>query len=179
MRIRQNGKQFVIFYMVGFVIGIFYANIIAKNYLMAGGVFSDYYLNQYANMDIVLEDYLLYIMRIRLLPLGLIAILACTKLKKVTAIGAMAWTGFLSGVILVEAIMKMGVKGIALCLLGVMPQFIFYALGYIIILWTLYTYPNTKWNVKKTVFVLLMIGIGIIMEGYVNPILMKMFLSVL
>lgn len=179
MRIRQSGKQFIVFYMAGFVIGIFYANFVVKNYLISSGVFSEYYLDQYANMEIVLEDYLVYILRIRLLPLVVFGALAYTKFRKAAAIGGVAWTGFCSGLVLVEAIMKLGIKGIVLCLLGIMPQFIFYAFAYIMVWWNLYTYPTTRWNAKKTVFVLFMVGIGIIMEGYVNPVLMKMFLKVL
>lgn len=179
MRIRQNQKQFVIFYMVGFVLGILYANIIAKNYLMANGTFSEYYLNQYVNTSIIIEEYIIYILKIRILPLAALAVLGYTKLRKAAAIGGVAWTGFSSGLILVEAIMKLGVKGIALCLLGITPQFLFYILAYCLVFWSLYSYPKTQWDIKKTVFVLLTMGIGIIMEGYVNPILMKMFLKVL
>jgi len=165
--------------MAGFVIGILYANIVAKNYLMASGTFSEYYLNQYTNADIILEEYIIYILKIRMLPLAVLAVLGYTKLRKAAAVGGVAWTGFCSGLILVEAIIKLGVKGIILCLIGITPQFLFYIPAYCVIFWNLYTYPKAQWNMKKTIFVLLTVGIGIIMEGYMNPILMKMFLKVL
>jgi len=179
VRIQQNGKQFVIFYMAGFVIGILCANIVIKNYLMTSGTFSEYYLNQYVNTSIIVEEYVLYILKIRLLPLAGLALLGCTKLRKAAAVGGIAWTGLLSGLILVEAIMKLGVKGIILCLLAITPQFLFYILAYCLVFWSLYTYPKTQWNVKKTVFVVLTVGVGIILEGYVNPIIMKMFIRIL
>ena len=42
-----------------------------------------------------------------------------------------------------------------------------------------YTVPQTHWNRQKTVFVSLTMAVGLILEMYVNPILVKAFLSVL
>lgn len=179
MRIQQSKKQFLIFFMVGFVAGVFYANIAIKNYLAASGILSDYFLNQYINTEIVVEDYIMYILRVRLVPLAILGVLGCTKFRKIAVIGTLVWTGFSSGLILVEAVIKLGVKGIVLCLVAVVPHFIFYILAYIVILWHLYSYPARKWDMSKTVFVVLTIIIGMVMEGYVNPILMKMFIKVL
>ena len=179
MRIRQSKKHFLVFFMFGFIAGVFYANIVIKDYLAASGILSNYFLNQYANTKIVIEDYILYILRIRMLPLIALSILGCTKFRKIAVILMLSWTGFSTGLILVEAVMKLGVKGIVLCLIGFVPHFIFYILAYMVLLWHLYSYPKKKWDTAKTIFVIVAMIIGVILEVYINPILMKMFIAVI
>ena len=67
------------------------------------------------------------------------------------------------------------------CVLGdrMVPQFLFYAFAYLIVLWYFFTVPQSRWNLGKTLFVLLFMAAGLITEAYVNPILMQMFLDTL
>lgn len=57
--------------------------------------------------------------------------------------------------------------------------FSFYIPVYVVILWYLYTYPSIRWNMTKTIFVLLAFAVGMIMEGYVNPVFMKIVIKTL
>ena len=66
-----------------------------------------------------------------------------------------------------------------LCLIALIPHFVFYAAGYIVLLWYLFTYPEAKWNLSKTVSMLLFVAVGILLECYVNPIIMELFLKTL
>ena len=43
MKIQQSKKQFLIFYMSGFLAGILYANMVSDSYLESYGVFSEYF----------------------------------------------------------------------------------------------------------------------------------------
>lgn len=74
-----------------------------------------------------------------------------------------------------SAIFRMGMKGVLLFIIGIMPQFIFYILAYVVVIWYFYTYPMSRWNYGKTAFLVCMMLFGILTEIYVNPILMKMF----
>ena len=49
----------------------------------------------------------------------------------------------------------------------------------LIVLWYFFTVPQSRWNLGKTLFVLLFMAAGLITEAYVNPILMQMFLDTL
>lgn len=179
MRIQQSKKQLLIYYMAGFVVGVFYANLIAGKYLAATGILSDYFLNQYANTEIVVEDYVIYILRVRLFPLAALLILSNTKFRKPAVIATLLWTGFSTGLILVESVIKLGVKGILLCVIGITPQFICYIMAYFVVLWHLYAGQTKKWYMGKAVFVAISMLLGIVLEGYVNPVLLKMFVKVL
>lgn len=177
MKVSQSRKYITAFYMLGFFVGVLYANVISREYLTSSGIFSEYFLSRYASIEVIAEEYILYILRVRLLPLLVIMILGQTKIRKAATVSALAWFGFSSGILLVSAIVQMGVKGILLCVLGITPQFIFYILAYSVLLWYIYTYPVSGWNMGKTIFVILTMAIGMIMEVYVNPILMKMFIK--
>lgn len=177
MGIRDNGKWFALFYMLGFFVGILYTNIVSKDYVAAMGIFNEYFLNQYMQTDIVEQEYMWYILRVRVVPIAMVAVLGTLKIRKGVVIAFLLWTGLLSGMLFTSSVMKMGIKGIILCLVSVIPQFVFYLIGYVILLWQLYAYPKTRWNLSKIAVVILAVGVGMILECYVNPVLVKMFLK--
>lgn len=179
MRIHQSKNYFVILYMLGFLSGILYANFIARSYITMTGIFHEYFLNQYTQMNIVAEEYFLYLLQWRVLPFVAVALLGCTRLRKAAAVGCLLWTGFSGGVLAVAAVLRMGAKGMLLCLAGIFPQLIFYIMAYAMLLWYLYKYPESRWNSTKTVFVILMLGAGIVTEVYMNPGIVRWFMDVI
>lgn len=165
------------FCMLGFLIGIVYANLISKDYIASIGIFSDFFLSQYSQAEIDVMEYMWYIIRVRVIPLALVAALGCTRIRKGIVGGFLAWTGFCAGMIMTSAVLKMGVKGLILCLIALTPHFLFYAAGYLVLLWYLFTYPEARWNLAKTVSMALFIAVGVLLECYVNPIIMELFLK--
>lgn len=177
MNLKENKGHFFIYYMLGFLIGIFYANMLSRQYVEVGGIFNDSFLTGYMQMDVFPEDYIWYILRMRMIPLLTIVILGMTRLRKVTVIGGILWTGFSHGILTVASVIKMGMKGVVFCLLGMTPQVMFYLAGYCVLFWQLYCYPKVKWTAWKAIFIMMTFSIGIILEVYVNPILMKLYIG--
>lgn len=169
----------MIFYMLGFLCGILYANLIAQKYLTETGIFHTYFLSCYTRLKIEDADYLWYLLRWRILPFLILAMSCLTGLGKAAAVLCLLWTGFAAGILAVTGVLRMGGGGILLCLAGMLPQFLFYITGYAVLLWYLYAYPETEWNPAKTVFVAVMMGAGILTEVYVNPGIMKWMMQVL
>lgn len=179
MKILHTRKQLFVFFMPGFLLGIFYVNLIMKKYTAEPGIFSDYFLKQYQSASIVVQEFIWYLTKIRFVPFLLLLGLAFTKVRKISTVAFLVWTGFSSGMLLSMAVLDKGIKGSLLCLVGTFPQFLFYIPAYMVVIWYGYTYPQNSWNVQKSVFVgLAMVGGGI-MEVYVNPIVMQAFLSTL
>lgn len=177
MKIQQRKKYISVILLAGFFIGILYANLAAKKYLVSTGIFSEHFLSQYVAIDIIPEEYMVYILQIRLFPILAFILIAQTKFRKFAVLIWFLWIGFSCGMLAVVAIMQLGANGILLCLIGITPQFIFYAMAYIVLLWNIYTYPVSTWNRGKTVFVILTMALGILAEVYINPILMKLFVN--
>lgn len=179
VRLQQNKRQLLLFYLAGFLVGILYANLISKDHTAVTGIFNEYFLNEYLRTKIVPEDYLWYLVRIRLIPFACMCVLGLTRFKRGVVIAVLIWTGFLGGIVIVTGFLRMGVFGLVLCFAGLLPHFIFYILAYAVVLWYFYTSKTSRWNTSKTVFTVVVFCMGMIMEGYVNPILMKMVIRFL
>lgn len=177
MKILYTRKQMFAFFMPGFLLGILYVNFAARQYMAEPGIFSTYFLKQYAALEVAAGDYMLYLIRIRIFPFVLLTGLAFTKMKKISAVFFLLWTGFSSGMLLTMAVIGMGVKGIIFCIVGIVPHFLCYIPAYIVVLWYCWMYPQNRWNRQKTVFAVLMMLMGLILEAHVNPVLVKTFLG--
>lgn len=177
MKIQESKKYFILFYMFGFLAGILSANLLSGKYMADIGIFNELFLKQYVQTEIDTGEYFWYLLKIRISPLMFLGILGFTKFRKAAVVLFLIWTGFLNGMILTVAVMQRGFSGILLCLVGFMPQALFYVAGYLILLWFLFCYPKRQWNAVKTIFFVLMMAIGLILECTVNPVLMKLFLK--
>ena len=93
MKIFHTRKQFLGFFMPGFLFGVIYVNFIAGKYMAQPGVFSDYFLNQFTTVQINAGEYLWYLLRLRLIPLAVLAALSLTKVRKLSVILFLVWTG--------------------------------------------------------------------------------------
>ena len=173
-------NQLLIFYLaVGFFVGILYENIVSRRYGLSIDIFQTYFLQQYKQTEIVAEKYLGYVMKARVVPLMGLCVLTCVKWKKLLAIVNVCWTGFLAGVLMVSAVMQLGMKGILFCVVAMFPHIICYGLAYGILLSYLYRYPKASWNHAKTVFVVLVMFAGVLLETYLNPLLMKLVIGIM
>ena len=175
---RSYGKIFLALCLAGFVGGILYANTGARDHILAAGIFSDYFLEQYTQAEIQTQDYFWYILAVRAGLLGVIALMGqMKKLRRWIVAAVLVWTGFLGGLFFTAAVIKLGPVGILFCLAAIIPQALFYIAGYGIVLWYFYSFPRASWNSAKTVGTILTIGVGIISESYLNPIFLKIFLK--
>lgn len=166
-------------FLGGLTAGILYANLTAKKYLEAAGIFSSFFLSRYPETSVDKTDFFLYILKIRLLPVLGMFLAGISGLRKAAALGVMIWYGFLAGVLFVTSIMQLGWKGMILSLLGLFPHILFYIFAYAVIIWALFAWQQVKWTPSKTVFVILVLSMGILMEVYVNPLILKFYLKAL
>lgn len=177
MQIQKNRKHFFLFYMLGFLAGILYTNIVSADYVATMGIFNEYFLNQYVQTEVVVPELFWYILKVRVMPFLMMLMAGYLKIRKAVVVIFLAWTGFLSGILITSAVMKMGIRGIIFCMIALMPHFLFYIVAYLILMWYLFFYPAFRWNMPKTMALILLFGMGIALECYVNPILMKMFIK--
>ena len=173
-------NQLLIYYLaVGFFVGILYENIVSRRYGLSIDIFQTYFLQQYKQTEIVAEKYLGYVLKARVVPLMGLCVLACVRWKKILAGVSVCWTGFLAGVMMVSAVMQLGAKGVLFCMVAMFPHIICYGLAYGILLSYFYRYPKARWNYAKTVFVILVMFTGILLETYLNPLLMKLVIQIM
>lgn len=171
---KSKNQLLIILIAVGFFVGILYENIVSKNNGIAMEMFQPYFLKQFLQMKIVAEEYLWYIARARAIPFLLLCILGCLRWKKTVAGIWVAWIGFSTGVVVVSAVIQLGIKGILFCLACLFPHIICYTLAYSVLLLYLFYYPRRQWGGAKTIFVVLTLFLGIVMETYLGPFFIKM-----
>ena len=86
-------------------------NFIAKRYLAEPGIFSSGTLEQFLMVHISAGDYLWYLLRVRVVPFGVLAALAFTKMRKLSVALFLLWTGLSGGILISSAILSMGIRG--------------------------------------------------------------------
>lgn len=173
-RKKEYARLWILLFVAGFIAGILYRNLTYKDYSDSGTIFNEYFMQQFAGIEIVAKEYMKYIIGERLTPLICICILGCLKWKKVLTSLFVSWTGFLLGVLVVSAIIWQGAKGVLLCMAILFPHMLFYVLAYCIVLSYFYSYPESSWNLKKTMVVVLSLAVGIVLESYVTPWLLRL-----
>lgn len=177
MKILHTRKQLLVFFMPGFLLGIIYVNLIAKKYMAEPGIFSEYFLEQFETVKIQAGEYIWYLLRLRLLPFLVLMGLGFTKMRRAAAVSFLLWTGISGGILISTSILSLGIRGSFLCMAGLFPQFLFYIPAYLVLIWHCYYSPQGRWNRQKIVFSALMLSGGMLLEMYVNPSIVRAFLS--
>ena len=170
MKIQKIQNQLLtICLAVGFFAGILYGNLALKGQ----GISVEQLQN--LNHTVVVEEYLWYVIKVRAFPLLVLLMLGLWKGRKIGIVLGVLWTGFLAGVLLVNAVLLLGIKGVFLCFLGMFPHMLLYGVSFGLLANYLFHYPSRQWNHAKSMFVGLCLFLGIIFETYLNPVLMRWF----
>ena len=176
---KKQNQLLIITLVVGFLFGVIYENIISGQQRFTTELFQKNNLQRYLQTNIMIEKYLWYVVKERLLSLIIICILGCLKWKKFFVFFYLLLIGFFLGVFFVASVLQLGIKGILLCFAGLFPQVFCYVITYSILFIYWYRFPIRKWNRAKTVFVTTAFLLGIILEVYVNPIIVKFVIQIL
>lgn len=176
---KKKNQLLILFLVVGFFVGVIYENVITRNQVVTTEVFLKSNLQRYLQTDVIAEKYFLYVIKERIILLFIICILSCIKWKKVFVTICLTLIGGFTGIFCVAAVLQLGIKGILLCFAGMFPQVLFYGFLYGMLFVHWFCYPQRQWNRTKTIFILILLTLGIIVEVYVNPIVVKFVIGIL
>ena len=180
MRLSKNkGQLLILFLAVGFLIGIIYENLVARESALLSELFLRSNLELYLHTNVIGEKYLWYVVKTRMVSLVVICIFACFRWKKLLVLLCLVMCGFFAGMMSVTAVIQLGIKGILLCVVGILPQGIFYVMAYSMLFAFWFGYPESRWNKAKLLFVVIMFLAGMILEAYLNPALVKLVIKML
>lgn len=176
-----------------FVAGIFLANLMGREAVSNAGILNDYFVEKFQYTEINGQKLFFYILGERIPLLILLLFLTLTTLGMIGGILMLGWQGFSVGFMLSAAIAKYGVKGILLVLGGLFPQYLFYFAVYILYCYFA-AYLRQRLNRSKmgsnsergyifgawliaVVGILLIFIMGIFLESYINPVILKNILK--
>ena len=174
---KNQSRVVILIYMMGFLLGIVYVNMNSGEYISAMGIFNQNFAEQFQKADIEGVQYLGYLIRLRVIPAIILAIIGTTRFRRIGSTVFLVWTGMLCGVYFTCAVMNYGVSGVLLCVAGLLPHMICYLFAYGILLMTIFFYPKKQWNYEKTIAFCLAICMGVALEYKANPILVKLILK--
>ncbi len=183
-------------FLIGMCIGIVTANIYFENCTQVA-LLGTYLIDKYPIMEINHARLLRYCMVVRLLPLVYIGVFSLTMFGAFYLFCYVLWLGFSFGALFSAATIQFGVKGVLLCVIGMFPQFLIYfpitffslSVGYQIFR-RIYIECELDLHNGKTRYLFLLKYIllflmfitvsiiGIYLESYVNPFLLKKILQI-
>lgn len=166
---------YLMFFFCGVLAGV--AVVQVQNSAALAGIFSEYFLNQYANLRIDSGKLLSYVGRYRCGQYFLAVCCGVLPVAPAVFAGLVFLLGMAWGTALSISVVRLGLAGILICAVGIFPQFFFYlpAFGWVL-LWTMYGGRNRKRYFCLIVagFFFLLFGIGT--EAGVNPLILQQVL---
>ncbi|MBQ8185000.1 MAG: stage II sporulation protein M [Lachnospiraceae bacterium] len=178
----EKKKKLLTFFLVGFGLGVFYIIFLGhsenSNMLMSSYFFSKYQYMEYSPLDL-----LGYILKLRIPTLAFLWLMGLTVAGSIMVLGFSLWTGFSLGLIWTMAVTKLGMAGLLLCLMSMIPQYFVYFPTFTYGLLRIYEMAQNKKMTQNKKVLGVYVGaflvtaglvlVGAILESYVNPWLLK------
>lgn len=186
-------RNFLVCFGVGLLIGIVVVNIGKGILLGETGLFDEATLYHMKYMTVDSNALFSYIFRKRMGRVLILAVLSTTYLGLVACMGASFWYGMSAGAFLTSLALRYGLKGILLAVVGLFPHFLLYVPAVLLLLaWCeelfrgIYVRGEFSGGDKGVLLkkagrflaILLVMTVGCLLEGYVNPFLLLGFLRI-
>lgn len=159
---------YLILFFCGILVGVTFVQT-QKNSAFAG-IFSEYFLNQYASLQIDFMKLFRYVGSCRL---GQYAVLVCCgSLAGAPLIygGFIFLLGMTWGTVISISTLRLGLKGVLICVAGVFPQVFFYIPAYgWMVLWILKRGTSRRKYLFLAAAGFFFLFFGIVAEVYLNP----------
>lgn len=173
-------RKLLSFFLTGFILGVFYIVLLGRsensNMLMSSYFFSKYQYMEYSSLDL-----LGYILKSRLLMLVFLWLMGLTVIGSMTVLLFSLWAGFSFGLIVTMAVVKLGMAGILLCIISMLPQYLVYFPAFLFGLLRIYEMAQAKKRNGAYAgafgLTFLLVLAGAILESYAAPLLLKMLLK--
>ena len=193
-QILSDGKKLLTVFCVGVLTGFFVMNIGKSILLENTGLFDEDTLYRMKYMTVDSSALFCYLFRKRMGVLIFWAVLSTTYLGYVVCLGVTVWCGMSTGVFFSVLMTRYGIKGIVLAVISLFPQYLFYLPAIIMMLgWGEDLYhaiysrgmnfnmTDKSFVMKKMVclgLIALLVFMGCLSEGYVNPGILIGYLKV-
>lgn len=177
-------QRWLFLYFAGMAVGILFANLSAAD---ADQVFRlcEYLIREYRRYEVQNDKLFWYCFRERAGMFFFIAVSGLTIFGPLYHGICLIWFGFSFGALVSYATIKFGLKGILLCICGVVPQNLVYIPVVAAMLYSGWRIGKEELTKKILIIYLLvflllfvLLILGIFIESYVNPVLLKKILQI-
>lgn len=182
-------------FMVGVFAGMFFMNLGKSILLENTGLLDEYTLYHMKDMTVDGSALFYFILRKRMGSVLMLAVLATTYLGVVACGAVVLWYGMCAGAFLGAAVIRYGIKGIFLMVVGMFPQYLLYVPAMMGLLYwcrniyrMIYLDRSCGWDgakpfilpksILQLVVLVILFLIGCVLESFLNPLLVKGFLGI-
>lgn len=192
--LRIGGRRLMPLFLTGFAAGVIMINMGKSILLDETGLFAEEALYRMKYMSVDSNALFCFVLRKRLMFFGTVAVLATTYLGMAACMTAVLWCGMSAGAFLTALMMRYGLKGLVLVIVSAFPQFFFYFPAFLLLMsWSGSLYQAICYRkldgerreeisatrvLGKLAGIILLMLLGCMMEGYVNPGLFIAYLKI-
>ena len=164
------------------------ANGIGRIQLLQYGRINDYYVNQLAYLEIQPQEYMGYLLGLRMKTIAIIVLLGFTWLGIPMLFIGLGWYGFSLGYLFVNALVGMGLPGMCFLLASFFPQVLCYIPAYFWLVLSMLENGHNRFHLfgvhtvskhacwKHLLISFLLFLVGIWLESSCNPLLVQMII---
>lgn len=190
---KTQNINLVSFFVVGLFGGMIIMNLGKSILLENTGLLDEYTLQQIEAMTVEHSAFFYFVLKERFSKAIVLAILSTTYLGMVICIGTVWWYGMCIGAFLAGSVIRYGFKGVLLVCISIFPHYLFYIPAIIALFaWceklyrTIY-YEQRQGRGKNGQYgflryllqfmgIVIALLIGVFLESFLNPILLKSML---
>lgn len=173
----EQNIRFLVCFFAGIVAGTLFLNFFCGGSYEKFGIFSEYFIDKFEDVDVNMKDLFLYSFWNRCKEMLLILLLSLTSFGCIVPEGFLVYKGMEIGVLISVYVMQYGIGGVVLYFLSVFPHYIIYVI-FVIMLVELAKeiykrQKEKKWSslgtVVKCLFILLVLNLlTAYLETFVN-----------
>lgn len=179
----------ILVFLTGFCIGMVFFYLSGGQNTGNKSLLDREHLLLMQSFEVNQSQFLMYTLGLRIKQLLFMVICTLSSIGGLLAYSIMGWCGFEVGLLIFSLVYQYGVKGIFLTFCMFLPHGIFYCMVFLIVFrkyWSSYTkcchneetIKNKKFHqkmesVKTILLVLVIFGVGILCEIYINPEIMR------
>lgn len=185
-----------ILWFLAFIMGILLANFMGRERTAGAGILNDYFIEKFKYANINGENLFFYIAGERMSLIIVLVLLTFSSFGMALGMINLGWQGFSIGFMLSAAVAKYGAGGILLVCGGMFPQYIIYMAVYAGNCGMAALFHQRRKQIVQTgkiskeqmrlygvgaaagAALILAYVVGIFLESYVNPIILKKVLKI-
>lgn len=182
-------NQMEILFVLGFISGVVLPNLLWKTELEESGLPGLYLLTRVSREMPANPEYLIYILKTRGAVCLLCMLCGLSVFGLIVSVVASVWMGFLMGAVLTVSLLEFGVEGMFLAGALFLPQYVAYVPASLALYRRSFKSSLCAWKGQRLtqterrgygifcVWTAAVMAVGMVLESYVNPILLEMVIG--
>ncbi|MFI3177893.1 MAG: stage II sporulation protein M [Eubacteriales bacterium] len=178
---KKDANYWMILFLFGFMVGVIALHFLDQTWGMQSILINQELLQRMEQIQLDKNAYFQFVLQERVFLFITLIILATTMIGMVICNGYLAWYGFTLGIMLAALTMEYGIKGILLYFLYAFPQVLLYVpltVSFIGLCEQIHKISYKKETLRepkiflvKILILILGIFVAVLVESYINPLI--------